>query len=72
MYLVGDTSGAGFGSTNWTQNEETFDADYGTWNRDVAEKELSSFREAGKLIIGAKALIWEGETKKDVRTVCIH
>jgi hypothetical protein len=62
-YLVGDASGEGFGSTNWTQLERTFAADYGTWKRQVTEDESPNFREAGNLIIRAKALIQEGKLK---------
>jgi hypothetical protein len=44
MYLVGDASGASFGTTNWIQNEETFDADYGTLNKDVTKKRVVQFQ----------------------------
>jgi hypothetical protein len=63
MYLVGDASGAGFGSTNWTQGDKSFGTNYGTWKRRVTEDESSNFREAGNLIIRAKALIREGKLK---------
>jgi hypothetical protein len=63
-YLVGDASGVGFGSTNWTQHDNFFVADYGTWHDGVTSDESSNFREAGNLIILTKALIREGKLKK--------
>jgi hypothetical protein len=64
-YLVGDAVGVGFGSTNWTQHNNFFVADYGTWDDGVTTDDKSSnFREAGNLIIRTKALIREGKLKK--------
>jgi hypothetical protein len=63
-YLVGDASGVGFGSTNWTQHDNFFVADYGTWHDSVTTDDSSNFREAGDLIIRTKALIREGKLKE--------
>jgi hypothetical protein len=63
-YLVGDASGVGFGSTNWTQHDNFSVADYGTWHNSVTTDESSNFREAGNLIIWTKALIREGKLKE--------
>jgi hypothetical protein len=63
-YLVGDVSGVGFGSTNRTQHDNFFVADYGTWHDSVTTDESSNFREAGNLIIRTKALIREGKLKE--------
>jgi len=62
-YLVGDASGVGFGSTNWTQHDNFFVADYGTWQDSVTDGDSSNFREAGNLIIRTKALIRDGKLK---------
>ena len=62
-YLVGDASGVGFGSTNWTQHDNFFVADYGTWHDSVTKDDSSNFREAGNLIIRTKALIRDGKLK---------
>jgi hypothetical protein len=63
-YLVGDASGVGSGSTNWTQHDNFCVADYGTWHDRVTTDESSNFREAGNLIIWTKALIREGKLEK--------
>jgi hypothetical protein len=63
-YLVGDASGVGFRSTNWTQHDNFFAADYRTWHDSVTTDDSSNFREAGNLIIMTKALIREGKLKE--------
>jgi hypothetical protein len=51
MYLVGDASGAGFGSSSWQEGTDEVHADFRNWTEDVTKGESSNFREAGNLVI---------------------
>ena len=61
VFVVGDSSGPGFGSVCWTMGDTKFDADYGRWVDSVAEKESSNFREGCNLVVRMKRLIEKGE-----------
>jgi hypothetical protein len=39
MYIVGDASGAGFGSSSWEQGSDDVHADFGKWMEDVTNNE---------------------------------
>jgi hypothetical protein len=51
MYVAGDDSGAGFGSSSWQQESDEVHADFGEWMEDVTNNESLNFREAGNLVI---------------------
>jgi hypothetical protein len=64
MFLVGDASGAGFGSSSWEQGSDEVHADFGKWMEDVTDNESSNFREAANLVIRLKRMLKSGELKK--------
>jgi hypothetical protein len=64
MYLVGDASGAGFGSSSWLEGTDEVHADFGNWSKAVTEGESSNFREAGNLVIRLKRMVASGELAK--------
>jgi hypothetical protein len=68
MYVVGDASGAGFGSSSWQQESDEVHADFGKWMEDVTNNvtnnESSNFREAGNLIIRLKRMLKTGEIEE--------
>ena len=48
--MVGDASGMGFGSSNWTQDDEIVEAEHGNWSMRVMLEASSNFREAANRI----------------------
>jgi hypothetical protein len=64
MYLVGDASGAGFGSSSWQEGTDEVHADFGNWTEDVTKGESSNFCEAGNLVIRLKRMVAAGELAK--------
>ena len=59
-YMVGDASGAGFGSSSWQQGLEDVHANFGKWMEDVTDRESSNFREAANLVIRLKRMLKDG------------
>jgi hypothetical protein len=64
MYLVGDASGVGFGSSSWKEGTDEVHADFGNWMEDVTKGESSNFWEAGNLAIQLKRMVASGELEK--------
>ena len=64
MFLVGDASGVGFGSSTWVQGEEVVKAHHGNWSLYVTLNASSNFREAANLAIQLKAMVTTGDLKK--------
>jgi len=64
IYLVGDASGSGFGSSSWEEGTDEVHADFGNWTEEVTEGESSNFREAGNLVIRLKRMVQSGELAK--------
>ena len=50
-YVVGDASGAGFGSTSWKSSESKIRATVGLWNNNTTSDLLLDFREAANLVL---------------------
>ena len=63
MFIIGDSSGPGFGSVFWVQGEKTVNAEVGRWKKEVAEGESSNFREACNLVNRTIRLAKEGKIK---------
>ena len=61
VFVVGDSSGPGFGSVCWTMGDTEFDAEYGRWIDSVAEKQSSNFREGCNLVQRIQSLIDKGD-----------
>lgn len=63
MYIVGDASGSGFGSTAWrttpTMGQPTFDAQYGGWTVEFGA-ESSNLREAYNAVLGFEEQLHKG------------
>ena len=49
VYVVGDASGASFGSAMWSQGSEKVDVEFGKWLPSVTEQRSSNFRESANL-----------------------
>jgi hypothetical protein len=64
MYVVGDASGAGFGSSSWQQESDKVHVDFGKWMEDVTNNESSNFREAGNLVIQLKRMLKAGKIEE--------
>jgi hypothetical protein len=64
MYLVGDASGAGFGSSSWKEGTDEVHADFGNWMEDVTKGESSNFWEAGNLVIRLKRMVASGKLER--------
>ena len=61
LYIVGDHSGSGFGSSRWIQNGKAVDAQFGRWTFDVSENESSNFRESANLVNSLKSHLKNGK-----------
>ena len=57
VYIVGDASGAGFGSCVWVQGDSVIDAEFGRWTFDVNYDKSSNFRKSANLVILMKRLV---------------
>jgi hypothetical protein len=60
VFLVGDASGTGFGTSTWGQGEEELVAQFGAWDDETSE-ELSNFREAYNLVLRIEQMVESGE-----------
>ena len=63
-YVVGDASGAGFGSTSWKSSESKIRVTVGRWNDATTSNSSSNFREAANLVLKLKAMVNTGELAK--------
>jgi hypothetical protein len=60
VFLVGDASGTGFGTSTWGQGEEELVAQFGAWDDETSE-ESSNFREAYNLVLRIEQMVERGE-----------
>jgi hypothetical protein len=60
VFMVGDASGSGFGTSTWTQNEEELTAQFGAWDVETSN-ESSNFREAYNLVLRVEQMVARGE-----------
>ena len=67
VFIVGDSSGLGFGSVCWIQGHSQIHAECGRWKREVTDESSSNFREGCNLVIRLKRLTIEGKIKKGFR-----
>ena len=58
-YVVGDASGAGFGSSSYNARSKVVEAEYGTWVSTVTNDRSSNFREAANLAGRIKRMLEE-------------
>jgi hypothetical protein len=63
-YVVGDASGAGFGSISWKSSEPKIRATVGRWNDATTLNSSSNSREAANLVLKPKAMMNAGELAK--------
>jgi hypothetical protein len=62
VYMVGEASGTGFGTTTWKHGSEKIGATHGAWEESVRKKS-SNFREAYNLVLGIEKMAKQGELK---------
>ena len=55
LYIVGNASGSGFGSSWWVQDGVAVDAQFGRWKFDVTENKSSNSRESANLVHSLKS-----------------
>ena len=61
LYVVGNASGAGFGSMSWKSSESKIRATVGLWNDKTTKGLLTYFREAANLVLKLKFMLEKGE-----------
>jgi hypothetical protein len=61
VFMVGDASGSGFGTSTWIQNAEELTAQFGAWDVETSN-ESSNFREAYNLVLRAEQMVTRGES----------
>ena len=61
FYVVGDASGAGFGSAMWSQGSESVDVEFEKWLPTVAKRRSSNFWESANLVQKLQRLIHNGD-----------
>jgi hypothetical protein len=60
VFMVGDASGSGFGTSSWSQNAEELTAQFGAWDVETSN-ESSNFREAYNLVLRVEQMVARGE-----------
>ena len=63
-YVVGDASGAGFGSSSFNAKTKEVKAEYGTWTEPVTNEKSSNFREAANLVRRIKRMLKNQDIKR--------
>ena len=63
-YVVGDASGAGFGSSSYKPRFGVVNAEYGTWTPTVTNERSSNFRETANLAGRIKRMLKNQDLKK--------
>jgi hypothetical protein len=63
VFMVGDASGSGFGTSTWTQNAEELTAQFGAWDLETSQ-ESSNFREAYNLVLRIEQMVDKGELEE--------
>jgi hypothetical protein len=63
VFMVGDASGSGFGTSTWTQNAEELTAQFGAWDLETS-RESSNFREAYNLVLRVEQMVEKGELQE--------
>ena len=63
-YVVGDASGAGFGSSSYKAKSKEVKAEYGTWKSTVTHDRSSNFREAANLVGRIKRMMKKQQIQK--------
>ena len=63
-YVVGDASGAGFGSSSYNTRSKGVNAEYGTWIPTVTNERSSNFREAANLVCRIKRMLRNQDLKR--------
>jgi hypothetical protein len=62
VYMGGDASGTGFGTTKWRHGKDKIGATHGAWDGSVRSWS-SNFREAYNLVLGIEKSLEGGELK---------
>mmetsp|Transcript_3766 Transcript_3766/g.5140 ORF Transcript_3766/g.5140 Transcript_3766/m.5140 type:complete len:115 (+) Transcript_3766:5335-5679(+) len=64
IYMMGDASGQGFGSSMWESTNDTLEVMQGRWMQDVAIVRSSNFCELHNLILSIECFLEEGKVEK--------
>jgi hypothetical protein len=60
VFMVGDASGLGFGTSTWTQNADELTAQFGAWDVETSN-ESSNYREAYNLVLRVEQMVARSE-----------